>query len=342
MSKEFLIIGNGNAVTYKAIIEKIKKNELRLGVTKGVGGHFWMIANKEFKVIDASTKEKDGNTLVDISLACWLTNMKNERGKEELDLSATYTPTEYHKYDNYDAIEVGKVNDIPKDYYGVMGVPFSFMDKWCPAQFQILGVLNPKLKGKWKYKRLLIKRKIKKFLILGNNNAITYKEIFPYIKNNELWLGFSANKTMKFQLSDSYEKFDEMDKNRKKYGKVPAITWFTNIPHNKRNKPLDLYRKYNPTDYPKYDNYDAIEVSKVAEIPEDYNGVMGVPITFLDKYCPTQFEIVGTSDRGGDNQINWLKNQNWDGLWDSPFVNGNKVYKRLFIKRVKNNETKEI
>jgi hypothetical protein len=158
--KKFLIIGNGNAVTYKDVMSKIISNEIRIGVSKGVGGHFWMIANKEFNVIDASTKQKDGHTLVDISLACWFTNMKNERGKEELELSATYTPTEYPKYDNYDAIEVGKVKDIPKDYYGVMGVPFSFMDKFCPAQFQILGVLNPKLKGKWKYKRMLIKRKI--------------------------------------------------------------------------------------------------------------------------------------------------------------------------------------
>ena len=97
---------------------------------------------------------------------------------------------------------------------------------------------------------------------------------------------------MKFQLSDICEKFDEIDKNGKKYGKVPAITWFTNIPNNKKNKPLDLYRKYNPTEYPKYDNYDAIEVSKVADIPQDYDGVMGVPITFLGKYCDTQFEIV--------------------------------------------------
>ena len=166
----------------------------------------------------------------------------------------------------------------------------------------------------------------KKFLILGNNNAITYKEIFPYIKNNELWLGFSANKTMKFQLSDSYEKWDEMDKNGKKYGKVPAITWFTNIPHNKRNQPLDL----NPTDYKIYDNYCAINVDKVAEIPEDdyidieideedypkwkaaygddveliedgennkkkirvHRPVWGTPITFLDKYNPKQFMIV--------------------------------------------------
>lgn len=157
-NKKFLIIGNGNAVTYKYMLSKIISNEIRIGVSKGVGGHFWMIANKEFKVIDASTKEKDGHTLVDISLACWFTNLKNERGKEELDLSATYNPTDYPKYDNSDAIEVGKVKDIPKDYYGVMGVPFSFIDKWCPSQFQILCVLNPKLKGKWKYKRLLIQR----------------------------------------------------------------------------------------------------------------------------------------------------------------------------------------
>lgn len=164
----------------------------------------------------------------------------------------------------------------------------------------------------------------KKFLILGNNNAITYKEIFPYIKNNELWLGYSTNKTMKFQLSDSYEKWDEMDKNGKKYGKVPAITWFTNIPHNKRNKPLDLYRKYNPTDYPKYDNYDAINVDKVTDIPEDYDGVMGVPITFLDKYCTKQFEILGhehdTDGKGssvGKFKLNWKC-----------------VYKRLLIKKV--------
>lgn len=171
----------------------------------------------------------------------------------------------------------------------------------------------------------------KKFLIIGNGNAVTYKEIFPYIKNNQLWLGFSANKTMKFQLSDSYEKWDEMDKNGKKYGKVTAITWFTNIPHNKRNQPLDLYRKYNPNDYPKYDNYDAINVDKVTDIPEDYNGVMGVPITFLDKYCPTQFQIVGCSYQYGDCGKH-LDNTEWGCM-----INGKPIYKRLFIKRVKNN-----
>ncbi len=132
----------------------------------------------------------------------------------------------------------------------------------------------------------------KKFIILGNNNAITYKEIFPYIKNNELWLGVHSNKTMDFGMPNTYEKWDRIE-NGVKIGKVPAISWFTNIPHNHRNTPIDLFRKYNETDYPKYDNYDAIEVSRVENIPMDYEGVMGVPITFLGKFCPTQFEIIG-------------------------------------------------
>lgn len=131
----------------------------------------------------------------------------------------------------------------------------------------------------------------KKFLIIGNNNAITYKEIFPYIKDNKLWLGVNSNKTMEFAMPDSYEKWNRID-DGVKIGKVPAISWYTNLDHNKRNLPIDLYKTYSPEYYPKYDNYDAIEVSKTCEIPMDYDGVMGVPITFLDKYNPNQFEIV--------------------------------------------------
>ena len=131
----------------------------------------------------------------------------------------------------------------------------------------------------------------KKFLLLGNNNAITYKEIFPLIMSNKMWLGYSNNKTMEFVLSDSYEKWDRIE-NGKKIGKVPAISWFTNLEHDHRNRPLDLTQRYDPRYYPKYDNYDAIECSKVMDIPRDYDGVIGVPITFLDKYCPKQFRIV--------------------------------------------------
>lgn len=121
----------------------------------------------------------------------------------------------------------------------------------------------------------------KKFLIIGNKNAITYKEIFPYIKNNQLWLGLNSP-------CDFSTPSGEITKTI-----AGLCRWFTNIENQKRTTPLDLYRKYNPTDYPKYDNYDAINVDKVTDIPEDYDGVMGVPITFLDKYCPNQFNIIG-------------------------------------------------
>lgn len=164
----------------------------------------------------------------------------------------------------------------------------------------------------------------KKFIILGNNNAITYKEIFPYIKNNELWLGVHSNKTMDFGMPDAYEKWDRIE-NGVKIGKVPAISWFTNIPHNHRNTPLDLFRKYNETDYPKYDNYDAIEVSRVENIPMDYEGVMGVPITFLTKYCPTQFEIVELCASHG-KEVRNIPNE-------APCINGKWCYARILIKK---------
>ena len=143
----------------------------------------------------------------------------------------------------------------------------------------------------------------KKFLIIGNKNAITYKEIFPLIKENKLWVGYTPMGTdMLFDLPK--ETAEEMLKegkvgsrykivNGKVLGRSTSI-WFTNLDHNKRHEPLILYRTYTPDVYPHYDNYDAIEVSKTADIPADYDGVMGVPITFLDKYCPEQFEIVGT------------------------------------------------
>ena len=131
----------------------------------------------------------------------------------------------------------------------------------------------------------------KKFLIIGNMNALKYKEIFPLIKANKIWIGYNFNKTMEFQLDESYEKWNEI-RDGKKYGKVPAIAWYTNLDVKKRHEFLTLTEKYDPVRYPKYDNYDAINVSKVTDIPKDYAGVMGVPITFLDKYNPEQFEIV--------------------------------------------------
>ncbi|MBE5885999.1 MAG: modification methylase [Lachnospiraceae bacterium] len=121
----------------------------------------------------------------------------------------------------------------------------------------------------------------KKFVVIGSMNAITYKEIFPLLKNNHMWLG-----------CNSVKEFVQPDGSIKKFGN---ILWFTNLDIAKRHEELDLIEKYSPEKYPKYDNYDAINVDKVTDIPCDYDGVMGVPITFLDKYNPEQFVIVGMS-----------------------------------------------
>lgn len=130
----------------------------------------------------------------------------------------------------------------------------------------------------------------KKFLIIGNQNAITYKEIFPLIKENKLWLGYTNPK--EFVVPQIINKNCIENSNGVIIAKFGNIVWFTNLEHSKRHEELPLYKRYNPEEYPKFDNYDAINVDKVNEIPCDYYGVMGVPITFLDKYNPKQFEIV--------------------------------------------------
>ena len=122
----------------------------------------------------------------------------------------------------------------------------------------------------------------KKFVIIGNMNAITYKEFFPLIKENKVWLGYTSPKV-----------FIQPDGSEKKMGNV---VWYTNLDIDKRHEPIDLVEKYTPEKYPKYDNYDAINVDKTLDIPCDYDGVMGVPISFLDKYCPEQFKILNAND----------------------------------------------
>ena len=181
----------------------------------------------------------------------------------------------------------------------------------------------------------------KKFLIIGNMNAITYKEIFPLIKDNKIWMGVNGvNKDWYFHITDECKEHVVKEKkedsawkmvNGEVMGRLASICWFTNISHSKRNLPLDLYKKYNPKDYPKYDNYDAINVDKVTDIPMDYDGVMGVPITFLDKYCPTQFEIMGMAEDNGKGQSG---KANWDGLNPHCVINGKNKYKRIFILKI--------
>lgn len=174
----------------------------------------------------------------------------------------------------------------------------------------------------------------KKFIIIGNINAVTYKEIFPLIKENKVWMGatcFNGGATHFIAPSELYDA-EKMSNPKNAYfenGKfmwrVNGVRWFTNVEHNKRHIPIDLYKKYSPESYPKYDNYDAIEVSKFADTPMDYDGVMGVPISMVDKYCPTQFEILGIA-----NNVRWIG--------DFPcltIINGEKVYNRILIRRKK-------
>ena len=169
----------------------------------------------------------------------------------------------------------------------------------------------------------------KDFLIIGNVNAISYKEVFPMIKENKMWLGVSSfNKGMYFGVPDDYTyadtyKFDR-ERNGKKVMRVSSICWFTNLDHKKRHEELLLYKKYNTEEYPKYDNYDAIAVSKTKDIPMDYEGIMGVPITFLDKYCPEQFEIVGQMMTTKVTEFNF----------GYPYIDGKKKFARLLIKRI--------
>ena len=177
----------------------------------------------------------------------------------------------------------------------------------------------------------------KKFIILGNQNAITYKEIFPLIMQNKLWLGLT-NGDKSFKVPDYYEPRATrywQDETGQKYRSMGNMCWFTNLEHKRRNEEIILYRKYyeDPAQYPKYDNYDAIEVSRVLEIPCDYDGVMGVPITFLDKYNPNQFEILNANDFRTNSNVPEKKHgliKDKDGT-----INGKATYARILIRRKK-------
>ena len=155
----------------------------------------------------------------------------------------------------------------------------------------------------------------KKFIIIGNINAITYKEFFPLLKDDKVWVGTGFNLSMIFR--SPYKNVLESNRKFVKakgydpdfYIKTPAVCWYTNVDIQKRHTPMDLYMRYhgNENHYPKYDNYDAINVDKTCEIPEDYDGVMGVPITFLDKYCPEQFEIIAL----GNSRDNFIPTKDY-------------------------------
>ncbi|MFK7780334.1 MAG: adenine-specific methyltransferase EcoRI family protein [Candidatus Gracilibacteria bacterium] len=177
----------------------------------------------------------------------------------------------------------------------------------------------------------------KKFIIIGNLNALSYKEIFKLIKENKIWAGYGFNLSLVFrstyenQLESNIKFCEQKGYFGKNYIKTPAINWFTNLDIEKRHEDMILYKTYNETDYPKFDNYDAINVDKVKDIPMDYTGYIGVPITFLGKYNPEQFEIID-----GLNRYSILDGPTEEtrGKYLSQ-VNGKPIYIRIVIKNKK-------
>ena len=135
----------------------------------------------------------------------------------------------------------------------------------------------------------------KRFLIIGNQNAVSYKEIFPLLRDNKMWFGFHAG-AQEFEVPQEYVKKNIYIKSDgRKFAKFGNICWFTNLDHKKRHEELILYHSYSADKYPLYDNYDAIEINQINNIPMDYNGIMGVPISILDQFNPDQFEIIGSN-----------------------------------------------
>lgn len=165
----------------------------------------------------------------------------------------------------------------------------------------------------------------KKYLLIGNQNALTYKEIFPYIINGEAWIGYRFG-DMSFMVPDDTKPRKTrfwIDKEGQKWRSIGNAMWLTNLDNERKHQKLNLTTNYSPKKYPKYDNYDAINVARVADIPCDYNGIMGVPITYLKYHNDEQFEIIGEANHGSDNEYDLFK----------PTVNGKEIFKRILIKR---------
>lgn len=187
-------------------------------------------------------------------------------------------------------------------------------------------VTNPPFSKFTQLFSLLVKHN-KKYLLIGNQNAITYKDVFPYIKNGEAWIGYRFG-DMAFKVPDDTPPRETrfwIDENGQKWRSLGNAMWLTNLDNERKHKDLKLTCSYDPDKYPKYDNYDAINVSKVSEIPMDYNGVMGVPITFLKYHNEDQFEIIGEANHGSDNEFDLFK----------PIVNGKELFKRILIKKIR-------
>lgn len=202
-------------------------------------------------------------------------------------------------------------------------------------------VTNPPFSLFREYMQQLIEYE-KDFLILGNPNSITYIDIFPLITQEKLWLGNPVPRgSLWFNIPErAISTISKRDPTCFRYENESAqarrpSAWFTNLDHNKRHEELILYKNYSPQEYPKYDNYKAVEVGMVELIPYDYDGIMGVPISFLNKYNPNQFEIIGADFQVKQGLLDFLIEEDWNGKLDRGYLNGKRKYARLFIKNKK-------
>lgn len=250
---------------------------------------------KPYKIEITEVKGANGDTIFDLSDVEYL--LKNDKNVLTLlDGDGDFRSAE--------CMELLKECDIV-----VTNPPFSLMKEYIP----------------------LLAESGKFFLILGNMNHITFKEIFHYFRENKMWLGYNSGHFW-FKVPDYYEekKTDyKQDENGQKWRRLGNICWFTNMDIDIRHQPLDLYKKYSPEKYPTYDTYDAIHVETVAEIPCDTDKIMGVPITYLASHCDEQFEILGKFDGGSvTNDLDLAK----------PVINGKAKYKRIAIRKRKNDD----
>ena len=232
--------------------------------------------------------------------------------------------TEVHDYNNDGAINLADVQYLIQNEKNVLSIlkgngSFDSSESIELLKEADIVVTNPPFSLFREFLSLLDKHG-KQFIIIGNTNALTYKETFKMFQEDKIRTGYTNfNVGMFFQVPDTYEKFHHVE-NGRKVARVSTSCWFTNLPVAKHNEDLILYKHYTPEEYPTYDNYDAINVNTYTDIPCDYDGAIGVPITFLDKYNPNQFEIVKFRKGNDDKDLS---------------INGKCPYFRIIIKKKK-------
>ena len=203
-------------------------------------------------------------------------------------------------------------------------------------------VTNPPFSLFREYVAQLIKYE-KKFIIVGHQNAITYKEIFKLLKDNIIWLGNGFKGGAAHFINQHYEDYAAAGDHKEGMIRVSGVQWFTNLDINKRHEDLLLFKEYTPEEYPTYDNYDAINVDVTKHIPKDYKGAMGVPITFMDKYNPEQFEILGFTHRNDPYNLKTkiyskLDAENFNDLNGSPIIKIGNMYKFIYMRIIIRNK----